>query len=68
MNILGEAGKHIMVIAKIDCCQALCNIDAIIKEADGILINRNALGMDLPPEKLFLAQKSIIAKCNKVKF
>ncbi|KAF5282103.1 hypothetical protein FQR65_LT14421 [Abscondita terminalis] len=65
-DLLGEEGKTIQIIPKIDSFQALNRIDDIIEVADGILINRSALAVDMPMEKLFLAQKSIIAKCNKV--
>lgn len=65
-NLIGLEGKQIQIIPKIDCYQALQNIDEIISAADGLLINRSALAIDMPSEKLFIAQKSIIAKCNMV--
>lgn len=45
---------------------AVENIDEIIRECDGIIISRTSLSVALIREKVFLAQKSIIAKCNKV--
>jgi pyruvate kinase len=53
------------VIAKIEKPQAIANIDEIIKEADGIMIARGDLGVELPPEDVPLLQKMIIRKCNE---
>lgn len=46
--------------------QGLNHIDEIMETVDAIMLMRSALAFSLPIEKLFLAQKSIIAKCNKV--
>lgn len=62
---LGEAGRHIRVHAKIESQEALQNIDEIIAEADGIHVSRGDLGMELSPERVFLAQKMIIGKANR---
>lgn len=62
---LGEAGRHIRVHAKIESLEALQNIDEIIAEADGIHVSRGDLGMELSPERVFLAQKMIIGKANR---
>uniref|UniRef100_A0A1Y1LFI1 Pyruvate kinase n=1 Tax=Photinus pyralis TaxID=7054 RepID=A0A1Y1LFI1_PHOPY len=63
---LGSEGQHIMIISKIDSFQALLNVQGIVDESDGVVINRIALAIDLPEEKVFLAQKSIVGYCNKV--
>jgi len=58
-------GRFLPVIAKIEKPQAVANIDTIIAEADGIMVARGDLGVELPPEDVPVVQKMIIKKCNR---
>ena len=57
--------KDIPIIAKIEKPEALCNIDEILSEVDGIMIARGDLGVEIPPEEVPLIQKALIAKANQ---
>ncbi len=52
------------IVAKIENRQAIDNIDAIIKAADGIMIARGDMGVAIPIYEVPIVQKHIIAKCN----
>lgn len=52
-------GPNIQLIAKIENHEGIMNIDDIVKESDGIMIARGDMGMELPLEKVVVAQKFI---------
>lgn len=53
-----------LVIAKIEKSQALRNLDEILIDADGVMVARGDLGVELPFEEVPLAQKRIIQRAN----
>lgn len=53
------------IIAKIESQQGVDNLDAIIKVADGVMVARGDLGVEIPAEEVPLVQKTIVEKCNQ---
>lgn len=63
-ELLNEANSDMLIIAKIENQEGVDNIDEIIAAADGIMVARGDMGVEIAPEKLPHIQKSIIKKCN----
>ena len=62
---LATLGRPTPVIAKIEKPEAVDNIDAIIAAADGIMVARGDLGIEMSTEAVPMVQKMIIRKCNQ---
>jgi pyruvate kinase len=57
--------KRMLVIAKIEKDVALTNIESILSAADGVMVARGDLGVELPFEEVPIAQKRIIRLANR---
>jgi len=64
-DLIYRQKSDLRVIAKIEKPQAVAAFDAILEVADGVMVARGDLGVEMSPEKVPLIQKSIIRKCNE---
>jgi pyruvate kinase len=65
-ELFHENGPHPLVVAKIEDEQAITNLDEIIREADGVMVARGDLGIEIPYEELPIVQRRIVKTCLRV--
>eukprot|EP00250_Pteridium_aquilinum_P020037 c24679_g1_i1 orf=604-2334(-) len=63
-EMLGDHTRSIKLMSKIENQEGLVNFDDVLAQSDAIMVARGDLGMEIPVEKIFLAQKMMIYKCN----
>ena len=65
-ELFPENGPHPFVIAKIEDQEAIKNLDSIVQQADGIMVARGDLGIEIPYEELPIVQRRIVKTCLRV--
>src|SRR6202161_4704197 len=63
-NLIRRAGRDTPVIAKLEKPEAIENLDAILRVADGVMVARGDLGVEMNPERVPVVQKTIIARAR----
>ena len=61
--IVDAGGHHAKLIAKIENQEGIDNLDEIIAEADGVMVARGDLGVEVPFAELPVAQRNMVRKC-----
>lgn len=64
-RLLEKHNARVGIIAKIENRTGIENLDEILEAADGIMVARGDLGVEIPVEEIPLVQKMIIHKCNQ---
>jgi pyruvate kinase len=62
--VIGPLGRDTPLIAKLEKAEAIADVEVIVQVADGIMVVRGDLGVELGPEKVPAAQKTIIRRAN----
>ncbi len=65
-DVLNKLNSNAMIIAKIEDQEGIDNMEEIIDEADGIMVARGDLGVEIPFEEIPIVQKNIVRKCIEV--
>jgi len=64
-HLIRRAGRDTPVIAKLEKPQAIENLDGILRVADGVMVARGDLGVEMSPERVPVVQKEIIARARE---
>jgi pyruvate kinase len=66
-RLIRRAGKDTPVIAKLEKPEAIENLDAILRVADGVMVARGDLGVEMSPERVPVMQKMIISRARQAR-
>jgi pyruvate kinase len=66
-KLVARAGKTTPVIAKLEKPEAIENLDAILHAADGVMVARGDLGVEMKPEMVPVVQKQIILRARELR-
>ena len=64
-RLIAECGGNQPIIAKIERAEAITALDSLLEEADGVMIARGDLGVEMGPEVVPILQKRIITQANR---
>jgi pyruvate kinase len=64
-TLVRRAGKDTPIIAKLEKPEAIENLDAILRVADGVMVARGDLGVEMNPERVPVVQKAIIKRARE---
>ncbi len=64
-DCLDELGADIPIIAKLEKPSSIDNLEGILALADGVMVARGDLGVEMSPEKVPMIQKRVIAEANR---
>ena len=66
-RLIRRAGKDVPVIAKLEKPEAIENLDAILRAADGVMVARGDLGVEMSPERVPVVQKAVISRARELR-
>jgi pyruvate kinase len=64
-QLVAECNGDLPIIAKIERSEAVSSLSGILDQADGVMIARGDLGVEMGPEAVPILQKRIIAEANR---